>query len=670
MNALEKKIYREIYRRSLYEFVKDFWNEADPDKFIDGKLIQIYCEIFQFMCKPWIGYTEPNVDLPKFPKDAKVIDIRKCKQQKLNLNVPPRHTKSMIYNVEAPVWFWSFFPIKAASISHTGDLSSKMNSKRQSIINSQRYKELFNIKLVANSNSFIKDERGGELYSVNRNSFTGYGGNIIINDDLTNAEAAKKDKEEMENAWSYYRNTMPSRINDIEKYVIMNIQQRLAPNDISGRIQSDQKLSQEYIHIVFPAQFSQETFFICPISGEIIHWNKGDYLWPERFGNYESLRIDVGESTWNSQYLQNPIAGDKTIIKDDMIIEKNYVDCPTIENADVIYASHDFPVKDKETSDFLGSILGYKVGGTLYIIDCLEKKMAFKKSVDYVKGIEDMYPGTIQIIEDKANGSPIIQQLQDEIAGIQAFQPGTQSKTQRLESASLYMTNVVFVQQNYDKFTSSYTLSDNLKNLKDRLINFPFVTHDDIIDAFSMLLLFVFLDKRFMVYGRAFNDSNIIDLSKSNLALTYSMIFFNKEGDIWKASEIAVNYGVQTKLVVKREIRFKASIEEGLQKLKEFGINKNIFIDCSFEDSLRGMHSKGYTVERYNIEDFEQSVAQLNLAFSKKVVLIEKTCRLTFGDISNFKFSKNKDDTVKYNTQKDGLVSCIRVALKYFGGIG
>ena len=205
-----------------------------------------------------------------------------------------------------------------------------------------------------------------------------------------------------------------------------------------------------------------------------------------------------------------------------------------------------------------------------------------------------------------------------------------------------------------------------MQNLKNRLLTFPFVEHDDIVDSFDMMILFVFMDRKYMVYGRSFNDQNII-LSKE--PCNYSTIFFNKEGDIWKACEIAVNYGIQTKLIVKREIRFKASIEEGLEKLKEFAIDKNVFIDCSFEDSLRGMHSKGYTVERYNIEDFEQSVAQLNLAFSKKVVLIEKTCRLTFGDISNFKFSKDKDDTVKYNTQKDGFISCIRVSLKYFGGI-
>ena len=233
-----------------------------------------------------------------------------------------------------------------------------------------------------------------------------------------------------------------------------------------------------------------------------------------------------------------------------MFIEKDKCDVPGIEYADMIYASHDFPVKDKESSDNLGSVLAYKVGSIIYIIDALEKKMAFKAGVQYVKQLDTHYLGSIQIIEDKANGSPILQQLQDEVPGLQAYNPGTASKMQRAESATLYMGNVVWVKSRFDKFTNTYHLPDSLQKLKKRLLDFPFVKYDDIVDAFTMLLLFVFMDRRFMVYGKSFNYNNIVDI-KEMKNLNYSTIFFNKEGDIWKALEIAVLYGVTTKLVVK-----------------------------------------------------------------------------------------------------------------------
>lgn len=668
MNYIQRLIQKEIYRKSFHEFVKDFWNEADPDKFIDSKLIKFYCEVFQYMCRQWVGHQEINIELPKAKVDVNIIDIRNDKKR-LNLNMPPRTSKSMIFNVLGPCWLWLFTPAKVASISHRGNLATKMNTKRQNVINSTRYKEISGIELISNSNSLLVDTRGGELYSISRDALTGYGGDLIINDDLTNAETARKDMEEMNNAWAYYQNTMPSRINNPKTGIIINIQQRLAPTDITGRILEDEKLANQYNFIVLPAIFEKETYIVCPISGEIIHYNVGDSLLPERFGNYEALKNEVGESVWQTQYLQNPTSSDKTIIKKENITIKSILDVPEIYKADIIYASHDFPVKDKESSDFLGSVLGYTVKSTLYILECLEEKMAFKQSVEYVKGIDNIYPGSIQIIEDKANGSPILQQLQDEVPGLQAFQPGTDSKIQRLKSASLYINNVVFVANKQNIITKDYVLNKGLTNLVNRLLAFPLVKHDDIVDAFSQLCLYVFMDKRFQVYGRSITDENFIDLEKSDINIKYSVIFFNKEGDTWKACEIGVNYGVKSRLVVMREIKFKATIDEGFEKLKEFGKTKNVFIDCNESDALRGMYNKKYHIERHTPEEFDKSVAQLNLAFSKKLMLIDNSCKQVHADIYNFKFSKTKDETVKYQTTKDGFVACLRVAIKHFGGI-
>lgn len=668
MNYLKKILYKELYRRSLYEFVKAFWNTCDPSKFIGGDLIEYYCEVFQYMCRNWTeDYTEANISLPSLNDDIDIIDVRSSKHN-LCLNVPPRHTKSMIFNVFGPVWLWINYPVKVASISHTSGLATQMNSKRYNIINSDMFKELFpEIKLITNTKSYLSDSRGGELYSLNRNAFTGYGGDVIINDDLTNAETARKDKEEMNNAWNYYQNTMPSRINDINKCIIMNIQQRLAPNDITGHILNDNNLSNQYIFITLPAIFSKTTYLVYPISGKVKKFEKGDVLWKERFGNYESLRAQVGESIFETQYLQNPIATDKTIVKEDMIEEIDEKDAPTIENVDMIYASHDFPIMDKEESDNLGSVLAYRVGSSLYIVDALEKKMAYNRSITYVKQLDSLYPGIIQVIEDKANGSPILQQLQEEIPGLQAFQPGSNSKSQRLESATLYMIagNVRFVKSDFKD--NKRCLRSSLVNLKNRLLNFPFVDHDDVVDAFSQLVLFVFMDKRYAVYGRSFNDNNVIDSSKFDKA-KYSNIFFNKEGDIFKVLEIAVLYGAETKLIVKSEMRFKSTIDDALNIIKD-KYDKNYLIDCSSTDALYGITNKGITVDKYNEEDFDKSVSQLSLAFSKNLVLLDKECKLCKSEIENFKFNKSKDDNVKYITEKDGFIACLRIALKYYGGI-
>ena len=137
MDELQRLLYRELYRKSFYDFVKGFWNTADPSKFIDGKLIKCYCEIFQYMCRDWVGYEEIDIDVPAKTEDNEIIDVRQGKRN-LCLMVPPRHTKSMIFNVFGPVWLWISHPIKAVSISHTAGLAGQMNSKRYAIINSEK----------------------------------------------------------------------------------------------------------------------------------------------------------------------------------------------------------------------------------------------------------------------------------------------------------------------------------------------------------------------------------------------------------------------------------------------------------------------------------------------------------------------------------------------------
>ena len=666
LSELERLLYRELFKKDAYSFCCEFWEEIDSHKMKKSNMIKFFCEVFQYECRYWVDYKSPDVILPKVGKDEELIDVREDKHL-LSISCPPRHGKSNLFNILLPCWLFINEPIKVASVSHTQGLAGTMNAKRQRLLNSDKFKFFFpEIQLIQNTTYSLKDTRSGEMYSVPKNSITGFGADVLLIDDLTNVSTAIRDAKEMESSWSTYVETLPSRVNDPMKHVIINIMQRIAVNDIVGRIQKDAKMSSSYTFVTLPAQFKQTTYLICPISGDVIKYNKGDYLFPEQFGNYETIKSRITEHTWKAQYLQEPENSDLTVIKNNMIIEKPLNEVPSIDNADIIYASHDFPVKDKDTSDYLGSLLAYRIGGNLYLVDCLEKRLAFTKSIDYVKSLDDNYPGIIQVIEDKANGAPILQALQDIVPGMQAFNPGANSKMQRLESASLYMNNIIFIKSKQNE-NKEYILSESMQNLKDRLLTFPFVEHDDIVDAFSMMALFVFIDKRYMVYGRAFNENNVLDLSTK--IYDYSTIFFNKEGDVWKMCEIIIDYSNETKLLINREKRFKGSIEEGLSALKGFAPKKTMFIDCSATPALNGTYRKNIIIERYEIEDFDKSVTQLNLAFDKNLVLIDKECKLIKSDIESFKFSKTKDDTVKYATTKDGFVACLRIALKYFGGI-
>lgn len=679
LNGTQRILYRELYKKSFYDFAKDFWCEADPAPLVDGKVVQFLCELYQYMCRPWVGYEgayeEPS--LPDYNPNVDVIDVRNIDKHNACIAIPPRHSKSMILNVLGGVWMWINSPIKLASISHTADLAGTMNQKRQKILNSERFKFFFpEIVLEQNTAFSLKDSRGGELYSLNRNAMTGYGADILVCDDIVNAEQARKQKDEMNNAWSFFQNTLPSRINDPSKYVIFNVQQRLSPNDIIGRMLDEPKLAEQYIFITLPAQFDKETYLVCPISGDVIHFDVGQYLWEERFGDYTSIRYQVGETVWRCQYLQNPTSSDATIIKEDMIRELDCTVVPgwDVDNGDVepfdidiLYASHDFPVKESVSSDFAGTAFAYKVNKTLYFFDCNEEKQSFVKSKRYVTELSNIYLGITQLIEDKANGSPLMNELEDATSGIIGYSPGTDSKEERMSYASIYVAsgNVVFVRTKWDEDQQKWVLNDGLANLKKRLLAFPAVQHDDICDAFSMLVLYVFQDIRYSVYGRSFNDMNVY---KETPAYDNSTTFFVREGDNWKVLDIAIKYDLMSKLIVLKEETFKADIKLGLKYLKEFSPDKNVFIDASPSEALVGIYDNDIVVEHYSVEDFERSVAELNKLFGTKQILISNRCKLTQAEIDNFKYDKREKG--RFKTTKDGFLGAIRVAMKYYGGLG
>ncbi len=97
----------------------------------------------------------------------------------------------MIFSVLFPVWTWINFPSKAAAVSHNSSLAGSINKKRQKVINSEKFKFFFpDIILEENSAYKMTDTRGGELYSMSRDSLTGYGFNLEICDDPLNAVQA------------------------------------------------------------------------------------------------------------------------------------------------------------------------------------------------------------------------------------------------------------------------------------------------------------------------------------------------------------------------------------------------------------------------------------------------------------------------------------------------
>lgn len=669
------QIKRELYRRDLYQFVRAFWHTVEGAPLIEAWVLDFFCNSFMWIVRDWLPddlkseWLTDEEYAANWPLGGQSVRLPGDHQARnLNINIPPRHSKSLIFNVFGPAWLFTITSVKVASVSHTRGLSSAMNRNRQKIINSPLYKELFpEIWLTKDQGDTLEGNHLGELYSINMEAFTGYGADIIINDDIVSAEHAVKDMMVMSNAISYYRNTMPSRINNPEKGIIMNIQQRLAPGDVTGFISADPELRSEYVFVEIKALAEVDEVWVFPTNGLIVERGKGEPLWPERFQNYDRLRRSQGESIFQTQYQQEPKASDDTIVKDYHIKYMHPYDAEAFfEEPDMVYASHDFPVKDLEKSDMLGSVLAYRRGHKLLITGSLETKMAYTRSKEYVNNLAMTVSGITQIVEDKANGAPIIQELQGTIPGIIAFNPGTASKTQRLESSTVYMEsgNVYFLSTEAD----AEAPHPDVANLVARLLEYPYAKYKDMIDAFSQLILYVFLHRRTGFFTNSFDEDNHYSHSESLALMEYRKndldVALLRVGTQWKALKVWYNYD-RDEFVIVDELLFRANEVEAVDRLKPFIEGARMVVDATADNALyRSMMSRIPIVPNSDKRGLMTQLSQIQVGFASKKILVNKACSEFRRDLDAVALDKKSiEDGREKLTGDEGLIACLRVLI-------
>lgn len=675
VNLNLRAVKKMLLKKSLYAFIKEFWDAYETDQLVDHWLIEYQSECFMYSVKhflpsyvwaSWISDEEYEKIKTKHNAICSVRDKKFNGKAVHNhdWNMPPRHMKSSIMNVCGPVWLSINCPIKVASVSHTKPLSDEMNIKRQKLFESEKYDYYFcdepKLRLAQSSATSIRLRNGSQLYSVCQASFTGFGADVIIADDLISSVNAQKDKAVLKNAVEFFRKTLPTRLNSKVTGVIWQIQQRLAMGDISGNILKDTNLLKTYSHTELQAEASRDITLIYPCTGKVKVIKRGDLLWQERFGDYTGLKMEVGLNEFECQYNQNPKNSDLNIIKEEMIHyidEKEFAEFK--KDSEYHYASHDCPVFDKVTSDFHGYNESYGKLGELIITGAWEKKMGYVKEKQLMQDLRNVYPEILQIVENKANGASLQQDLQKDVPGIITFEPD-RSKAARLELASIYMKSGAV----------RFLKNPETEYLIQRLLEFPLVDHDDIIDAFSQAVIYHFTMKQIGVYTGSFTFENIIDdIERAPNEQVFYEFAANMVAE--KIKVIAVNHDLaMDEFIVEKEWVFTnlPEFEEFCKENARFG---NLFIDASIQSRLKSViFSNVVYLTPFSDDDKDGSVNLIRAGFYKKKIKICNSCTNTRTDVARLRFTNEsvEEGVNKVSTLDEGFAGCIRALVTYDKG--
>jgi predicted phage terminase large subunit-like protein len=411
---------------------------------------------------------------------AELEACRRGETKRLIINIPPRSLKSICASVAFPAWLLGHeSSSQIICASYAQDLANKHAMDCRALLSSKWYQNLFPTRLAGHRQAvqeFMTTQQGFRLATSVGGVLTGRGADfIIIDDPLKPDEALSETQRKAVNDW--YDHTLYSRLNDKRKGCIILIMQRLHEDDLVGHI-----LGQESWKLVrLPAIAEEDEIHLIqtPYGQKRFTRRAGEALHPDRepFEILQRLREAQGEYNFAGQYQQAPAPLGGGMVKVEWFKIYTAADLPS--KFELTFQSWDTANKPTELSDY--SVLttwGVK-DKHLYLLNVLHKRLGYPELKRAVREqAEDFRPKTI-LIEDKASGTQLIQELVSEgMHAIQKYEP-TMDKIIRMHSVTSTIENG-FVQ-----------IPDKAAWLNDylhELVSFPKSKYDDQADSTSQAL--------------------------------------------------------------------------------------------------------------------------------------------------------------------------------------
>lgn len=391
------------------------------------------------------------------------------KLKKLMIFMPARHGKSMTVTESFPSYFLGKFPKKRViTVSYGDSLARRFGRKNRQKLD-EFGKEIFNVQLAAD-NASVQDwatTEGGGMLSVGIGAgITGHGADLLLLDDVIKNREEANSEHIRNKIYDEYQSSLLTRLHFGGAVIL--IMTRWHEDDIAGRILARE---QGWEVLSLPAEAEE---------GDILGRAVGDPLWIEGGYDLEWLkekRAQLDAQTWNSIYQQRPSAAEGNIIKRDWI--KYYKQLPP--SFDEMLISVDASFKGNTNSDYCVLTVWGKDKARKYLVDAIRDRMNFPSTVAALRSLVAKYPkATAKLIEDKANGSAIIDFLKQEISGIIPITP-KESKEARLSAVSPEF-------ESGSVFFPDPSLCRWIGECVEELVTFPNGKHDDFCDSTSQAL--------------------------------------------------------------------------------------------------------------------------------------------------------------------------------------
>ena len=418
---------------------------------------------------------------PHHRKLAKIFqDVVDGHKKRVIINIAPRMGKSEFSSYLFPAYFLGNYPEKKIIMgTHTAGLSEDFGRRVRNLIESEEYNELFPETVVADDQKAAgkwSTGAGGQYYAAGvGGALAGRGADLFVIDDPHSEQDVKSNSRlAFDTAWSWFQTGPLQRL--MPGGAIIVIMTRWSLLDLTGRLLDYQIKNPNTIPwelVELPAILHEDT-------------DKEKSLWPEQWPleALKNTKASIDPRYWNAQYMQNPTSDMSAVIgrKDWKIWELD--DPPNVE---YVIQSWDTAFETSNTADYSACTtwgVWYnnedKGSPNLILLDAFKDRMTFPElKATALKHYKEWTPDAF-IVEKKAAGAPLIQELRRVGIPVQEFSPSRgNDKMVRLNAVA-------------DLFTSGKVWAPDTRwarEVVEEVASFPVGENDDYVDTVSQALL-------------------------------------------------------------------------------------------------------------------------------------------------------------------------------------
>lgn len=476
MDLLKREKAKREAETSMYGFIKHGWSILEPGtEFHDGWHIHAIAEHLEACL------------------------AREIRQ--LIINVPPRHSKSLLSSCFFPGYAWVENPTERFLFaSYAGSLSVRDSLKCRRLIQSDWFQQNWGhrFKLIGDQNSkmfYENDKTGYRMATSVGASTTGHGGDIIVVDDPLNALEATSDVS-LENTQTWWSQAMSTRLNNPKTGVKIVVMQRLHEQDTTGHCLAEGG----WEHLCLPAEFESKRRCVTSLGWVDPRKEDGELLWPEHFGRpeLEQLKKKLGSYGTAGQLQQRPAPEGGGILKEkffclwpagDKIPDFQFI----LQSWDTAY-SEDKTVNDPSAMTAWGIFL-HNGRNCAMLLDAESEFLHYPQlKPRVIAKWADVY-GTrkqranVMVIEKKASGQSLIQDMRVSAIPVVPYNPGRASKTQRAHLvAPIHESSCVYILESSKEpgmpvaWARPFVLE---------VTTFPTAVHDDYTDTYTQALSYL-----------------------------------------------------------------------------------------------------------------------------------------------------------------------------------